>query len=104
MLDMRAKSVTPVVVNPVPELLGAERRLADVGELRGQLLARQADQVAPPVLEQRRRRIEQRRLGEDARPLGRREIKGQVRRRLGRRRGRRIACPIAVARAIMRRI
>ena len=67
-----------LVVDPVPELLGAERRLADRRHLGGQLGARQADQVAPPVGELHRRRIEQRRLGEDAVALGRGQIEGGV--------------------------
>ena len=54
----------------MPELLGAERLLADRGQLGRQLLARQADQVAPPVRQLRRRRVEQRGFGEDALPLG----------------------------------
>ena len=50
----------------MPELLGAERRLADRGHLGGQFGARQADEVAPSIGELHRRRIEQRRFGEDA--------------------------------------
>ena len=63
-----------LVVDPVPELLGAERRLADRRQLGGQFVARQADQVAPPVGSCDRRRIEQRRLGQDAVALGRRQV------------------------------
>ena len=59
-----------LVVDPVPELLGAERRLADRGSSAAQFRARQADQVAPTVRQPRRRRIEQRRLGQDARAFG----------------------------------
>ncbi len=41
-----------LVVDPVPELLGPERLLADGGQLGRQFLARQAHQVAPSVGEQ----------------------------------------------------
>ncbi len=63
-----------LVVDPVPELLGAERRLADFGEGFGKLVAREADEIAPPVRQHRRRRGEMRGFGEDARALGFREI------------------------------
>ena len=62
----------------MPELLGAERRLADRGHLRRELGARQADEVAPSISELHRRRIEQRRLGEDAIALRRGQIEGGV--------------------------
>ena len=61
-----------LVVDPVPELLGAERLLAHRHHLGRQLLARQADQVAPAVRQGRGRRVEERGLGEDALALGRR--------------------------------
>ena len=46
------------VVDPVPELLGAEGLLAEVSHLLGQFRAREADKVAATVGELYRRRIE----------------------------------------------
>ena len=65
--DIREEIGDALIVDPVPELLGAERRLADRRHLRCKLGARQADQLAPPIGKLHRRRVEQRRLGEDAR-------------------------------------
>ena len=60
----------------MPELLRAERLLADCGELGHQLLAREADEIAPPIGERRGRRGEMRGFGEDAGALGLRQIEG----------------------------
>ncbi len=49
----------------MPELLGAERLLADRGDLAGKFRARQADEVAPSIGKLHRWRIEQCRFGEN---------------------------------------
>ena len=67
-----------LVVDPMPELLGAERCFADRRHLGRELATRQADEVTPPVSELHRRRIEQCRLGEDAVALGLGQVEGWV--------------------------
>ncbi len=64
-----------LVVDPVPELFHAERLFADRRDLGGQLLARKADQVPPPVRQHVRRRVEQSGFGEDAGALGLGEVR-----------------------------
>ena len=65
-----------LMVDPVPNLLGAERRLADGGQLGGEFGAREADEIAPAIGELGRRRGEARGFGEDADPLGLGEVDG----------------------------
>jgi len=59
----------PLVVDPVPQLLDAERRFPDRRHLRTQFGAVHPDQIPPPVRQLDSRRIEQRRLGQDPRAI-----------------------------------
>ena len=70
MLLMRGEIGHALVIDPVPELLGAERLLADRRHLGRQLLARQPDQIAPAIRQHIAGRREQRRFGEDPLALG----------------------------------
>ena len=65
-----AKVGRALVIDPVPQLLGAERLLPDRGQFLDQLRARQAHQLTPPVRQRHRRRREQGRLRENAIAFG----------------------------------
>jgi hypothetical protein len=60
----------------VPQLLGAKRRLADGGEFGDQFRPVQSDQIPPAVRQLDRRRVEPRRLGENAGAFGFGQIGG----------------------------
>ncbi len=69
-----AKISHALVVDPVPQLLDAERRLADRRHLGAQFRPVHADQVAPPIRQRYVRWIEQRRLRQNPDAIGLREI------------------------------
>ena len=59
-----------LVINPVPELLGAKRLFANRGHFPGKLFARQPDQIALAIGEQIARRRKRGGLGKDAFAIG----------------------------------
>ena len=63
-----------LVVDPVPQLLHPKRFFPDRGEFDPQLFPRHTHEIAPAVGQRRVRRIEQRRLGQDALAFRLREV------------------------------